>query len=146
VDFSTVANGATVVALLVAVWQLWLGRRASSGSALISLNESLRQAWLQVKDAVRKGDDKEIQYAFSDAMNLLEVACAAWEDCLFTGKTGLVMKQYLIELLTDIFSNKGPRDRIEKMRHAPGTFVHIRHFVRANFGQFRVPLPKWLVE
>jgi hypothetical protein len=117
-----------VIALFMTARQLWVGRRASSASALIALNESLRQAWLHFKNATTDADN---QYAFADVMNLLEIACAAREDGLFVGETGVVMNKYLLDILKAIGADVSAKARIKSMLGVPGTFVNLYRFVRA---------------
>lgn len=119
----------TFIALFVTARQLWLGRRASSAAALIAANESLRQAWLQFNAAAT---EDEIQYAFADVMNLLEIACAARRDGLFVGETGSVMSKYLEHILKAIAADTSARMRIEKMLDIPGTFEHVYQFLRSH--------------
>src|ERR1700730_11073730 len=80
------------VALYVTARQLFIGRRAASAGALIALSESFRQAWLQFSNA---GDEDAKQHTFADVMNLLESACAIFEDRLFVGRAGRLLEDYL---------------------------------------------------
>ena len=128
----------TFIALFMTARQLWAGRRAASATSLVSLNESLRQAWLHFRQAKPEDD---IQYAFSDVINLMEIACAASEDGLFVGETGKVMEKYLLDVLRAVAQNESAKARIEKMLEIPGTFEHLYRFVRANRNEIVIKLP-----
>jgi hypothetical protein len=69
------ANIATLIAVFIAAWQVRLGRKAASAGAFMTLNESLRQAWLHFSTVSDEGK----QHAFADVMNLLESACAIFD-------------------------------------------------------------------
>lgn len=128
----------TIVALLMTVWQLRAGRHGSSAASVVSLNESLRQAWLHFRSA---NGEEDIQYAFSDVINLLEIACAANEDGLFVGETGKIMKKYLVHVLQAVAQDASAKQRIEKMLEIPGTFQHIYRFVLSNRKDILIKLP-----
>jgi hypothetical protein len=143
--FSLLANLATLVALVptfialvMTARQLWAGRLASSATTLVALNESLRQAWLQFRRA--EGED-DVQYTFSDVMNLMEIACAAREDGLFVGETGDMMGKYLLHVLKAIAEDTSAKARIEKMLGVPGTFEHLYRFVRSHRKSIVIELP-----
>jgi hypothetical protein len=119
----------TVCALVVAVTQLFYGRRATSAGALINLNESFRQAWLQFSNA--QSDDAK-QHSFADVMNLLETACAIFEDKLFVGRSGRLLEDYLCHIFGLIEHSPDGKKRIETMMMTEKTFEHILRFVQCH--------------
>ena len=131
VDYlSAIANVVTVIGLPFAVVQFWAGRRAGSAAAFISLNESLRQAWIRYQNS--GDDDFETQASFADLMNLLETGCALHFDGVLSGNTGLLLKDYIIAVLRRIQHDQDARGRIEPMIDRPGTFKWLWKFYRAN--------------
>jgi hypothetical protein len=127
------------VALYVASRQLFDGRRAGSAGALIALNESFRQAWLQFSNA-QEEDAK--QHTFADVMNLLESACAIFEDKLFVGRAGDLLEDYLCHVFGLIGQSEDSRKRIEGMMLTDKTFEHILRFVqrhRDRIKNFNIP-------
>jgi hypothetical protein len=123
-----VAVALNVIALLMMARQLRTGRTAASAGALIALNESFRQAWLQFSQA----SEDWRQHTFSDIMNLLESACAIDEDKLFVGKGGKLLEDYLCHVLILIQQSDDARQRIERMMLTPLTFKHILKFIQRH--------------
>jgi hypothetical protein len=123
-----VAVALNVIALFVMARQLRTGRRAASAGALIALNESFRQAWLQFSQA----SEDWRQHTFSDIVNLLETACAIDEDKLFVGKGGKLLEDYLCHVLILIQQSDDARQRIERMMLTPLTFKHILNFIQRH--------------
>ncbi|MFO1099049.1 MAG: hypothetical protein U1E81_12500 [Xanthobacteraceae bacterium] len=121
-------------ALFVAARQLFDGRRASSAGALIALTESFRQAWLQFSNAI---DEDAKQHGFADIMNLLECACAIFDDALFFGRTGRLLEDYLCHVFILIGQSQDARKRIEAMMLTEKTFEHILHFLQTHRDRVR---------
>lgn len=129
----------TVGALVVTAWQLFVGRKAASAGALIALNESFRQAWLNFS---RAADDEARQHAFADVMNLLEAACAIFEDKMFIGRAGKLLEDYLCHVFILIRDSDDARERIQAMIVTEKTFEHIYNFLRSHRKQVRgIQLP-----
>ena len=129
----------TVVALFVAGRQLFHGRRAASAGSVIALNESFRQAWLQFRNA---GDEGTKYYTFADIMNLLEIACAIFEDKIFVGRGGRLLEDYLCDVFNLIEQSEDAKKRIESMIHGEKKFKHILVFLRCHQDQIkRLTLP-----
>jgi hypothetical protein len=128
----------TAVALLVAAQQLWAARRGTSAGAYIALNESFRQAWLHFSNV----DEQGKQHAFSDIMNLLESACAIFEDKIFIGKVGTLLEDYLCHVFILIQQSDDARNRIERMMVTYKTFAHIVRFIAHHRNQIHgITLP-----
>jgi hypothetical protein len=117
------------IALFVAARQLFDGRRAASAGALIALNESFRQAWLQFSKA---GEEDAKQHGFADVMNLLESACAIFEDKLFVGRAGRLLEDYLCHVFVLIAQSEDARKRIEALMLTEKTFEHILRFLQRH--------------
>lgn len=100
---SATANVATVIALVFTLLEFRSGRRAASASAVISINESFRQAWTRFLDA--PADDERRRYAaLADIANLVETGCALQEDAVFAGRSGELLENYLCYVLS-LFNN-----------------------------------------
>ena len=121
-----IALALNIVALYYAARQLWIGRRSGSAGALLTLNESFRQAWFVF---VQASDDDSKQHALSDVMNLLETACVIFEDGLFVGKSGKLLEDYLCHVFISIQHSADARARIPKMFTTGHTFDHIIRFL-----------------
>ena len=127
------------IALGYAARQLWVGRRGASAAALISLNESFRQAWLLFSNT---DNDDARQHAFADVMNLLEIACAIFEDNLFVGRSGRLLEDYLCHVFILIRDSEDALRRIEKLLLTPETFKHVLGFLQRHRGRIRgIQLP-----
>ena len=127
-------------ALYVAARQLFHGRRGTSAAALIALNESFRQAWLQFTNA---GTEDAKQHNLADVMNLLDLTCAIFEDRLFVGRGGQLLEDYLCDTLILIGQSQDARPRIEAMMMTEKTFEHVVRFLqrhRDRVKAFRVSL------
>ena len=92
-----------VAALYLAARQLRIGRTGASAGALIALNDSFRQGWLEFSFA---GDEARKHHAFADIMNLLKSTCAIFEDKLFVGKAGKLLEDYLCHVLILILGQR----------------------------------------
>jgi hypothetical protein len=132
---STVANVATVIALLIAVWQFAAGKRSSSGAAVITLNEAFRQAWARFLDM--PGDDPRRYGAFCDVANLVESACALHEDKVFTGRSGRLLERYLVAILRVFQGDPAARGWLARMLHDTDTFEHMGRFVSRHRVEIR---------
>lgn len=122
-----------LVGLGVAIWTLWAARRAASAAAVIPLNEAFRQAWLHF---VKASDDDEKQYAFADILNLLELACAIYQDKLLVAKGGKLLEDYVLHALKLIERNNSLRPTIEQLMVTPLTFKHIADFLQQHRSEF----------
>ncbi len=134
-----VAVALTAIALFVTACQLRIGRRASSAGAFIALNESLRQAWLHFSNA----DEAGKQYAFTDVVNLLESACAIFDERIFVGKVEKLLEDYLCHVFILIQESDDARRRIEHhMMLTDKTFEHIVKYLRQHHKRIsRIQLP-----
>jgi hypothetical protein len=117
------------VALFLAAWQIKIGRSGASAGALIALNESFRQAWLQFTNA---SNDDAKHHAFADVVNLLETACAVFKDKLFVGSTRELLKSYLCEVFVLIENSEDGRRRLESLFTTPDTFKHMVGFLSTH--------------
>jgi hypothetical protein len=103
-------------------------RRASSAGAFIALNESFRQTWLHFSNI----DEVGKQYAFADVINLLEPACAIFDEKIFVGKVATLLEDYLCHVFILIQESDDARGRIEHMMMTHKTFEHIVKFLRQH--------------
>jgi hypothetical protein len=126
-----------VLAVVYAAGQLKVARRAAAGASLIPLAESFRQAWLQFRQAA---DEPAKQHTFADIMNLLEVACAIFEDGLLIGGAGKLLEDYLCHVFAMLNRSPDAQQRIERMVHTAKTFEHIGKFLRSHREQIREDL------
>jgi hypothetical protein len=133
------ANIATLIAVFIAAWQVRLGRKAASAGAFMTLNESLRQAWLHFSTVSDEGK----QHAFADVMNLLESACAIFDEKIFVGKVKTLLEDYLCHVFILIQESDDARERIEQhMMLTDKTFEHIGKFLRQHRKRInRIQLP-----
>lgn len=122
-----------LLALFAAFRQLWLSQRTSSVSALLSLQDSLRECWIAYLTA--PAENREL--AFGELCNTIEFACAALHDRVFVGEARRVLKDYLIEILKIIDKQDFMRDAMLGLRLNPGTFSNISRFLTKNRRQFR---------
>ena len=128
----------TAVALFLTARQLRIGRRASSAGAFIALNELFRQAWLHFSNI----DEAGKQYAFADVMNLLDSACAVFDEKIFVGKVATLLEDYLCHVFILIQESDDARERTEQMMMTPKTFEHIVRFLRQHRKRIdRIQLP-----
>jgi hypothetical protein len=124
-----IALPVTSIALIVAAVQLFYGRKAASGGALIALFESFRQVWLQFSNAKDEGAK---QHTFADVMNLLNMSCAIFDDNLFVGRSGRLLEFYLCHVFGLIEQSDDAKKRIQPMIMTEKTFEHILNFIRGH--------------
>lgn len=132
----------TAIALFFTARQLRIGRRAASAGAFIALNESFRQAWLHFRN-IDEADEAGKQYAFADVMNLLETACAIFDEKIFVGKVATLLEDYLCHVFILIQESDDARERIEQhMMLTDKTFEHIGKFLGQHRKRInRIQLP-----
>jgi hypothetical protein len=135
---TVVALPPSIVAVLYAARQLTLGRRATSAGAVVPLNESLRQAWLQFKGANNEAD---VRYAFADIANLLELGCAIFHDRLLVGRVGELLEEYLCGIFRMIQTNNDAHQRMVTLLQTEQTFKNIVEFLAKHRREVQLELP-----
>jgi hypothetical protein len=120
-------------AVLIALWQISLSKRASSVSALVALHEALRACWRDylTADAERKS------LVFGDLCNAIEVGCAALTDRMLFGESKRVLEAYLLSTLKIIERHDVERAQFIELLQEPKTFINIHVFLRRRRRQFR---------
>jgi hypothetical protein len=121
----------TVLSIAVAWRAIRRSNKNSSAATLVTIYEGFRQAWLRF---INIKDDDRGQYELSELMNLVELACAVYEDRSFVGVTKELMRDYLRSSLWLLCDNQAAQERIPVMVDSPDTFKYIRKFLgsRAN--------------
>jgi hypothetical protein len=113
-----------IAALGVSLYAIGRSNKNSSAAILVSLYDSLRQAW----DRFLKAEGDQRQYEFAELMNLLELACAIHSDRSLVGAPKQLIVNYLEDLLPVILKNQDAFQRIAGMRKGPETFKYISRF------------------
>jgi hypothetical protein len=82
---------------------------------------------------------------FADVMNLLESACAIFDEKLFVGKVGRLLEDYLCHVFILIQQSDDARTRIERLMMTERTFEHIVKFLQRHRESIKgiiLPVPR----
>ncbi|MBN8968585.1 MAG: hypothetical protein J0G95_09005 [Rhizobiales bacterium] len=115
-----------IFAILYAARQLSLARRAGSAGSVIALNDSLRDCW---KHFTNSSDSIQRTYAFADLANALELACAAYHDEVFFGRTADILENYLLRVFRLIEKNDDARKMMAELIQTNTTFRNTVDFL-----------------
>lgn len=118
----------SAIALLVGAWQLWLARKSTSLQTLVSLHESFRQAWLLVQASSGPARD----HAVHDVWNLIEMACAAFNEGLMGGRAASLLREFIIHQLILFEGQEAFRSIMLAAQQTPDTFSEIVLFSKRN--------------
>ncbi len=139
------ANVSTVIALtLTVVGLIYAGRQFSHGrrapaAALLTIQESFRQAWARFVDVPEGAADR--RYAtLSEVMNLIEIGCALHEEQIFVGRVAEMFEGYLCDVLALINDSPSAKALVEQMLHDRVTFEHILAFVAAHRERVKIKI------
>jgi hypothetical protein len=110
------------IALSIAAWQAVLSRRAVSAQVVLATTDAFARAWDKVATAT---DPKA---AFGDLVNLMEAACAVYHDGMLTGRSGKLLRAYLVNVLEQFDSSQGAREALVQLLQTDDTFDELRLF------------------
>ena len=123
--------GALVVnifAFLSAAWAIHRQTHALDLSSYFQFTEQFSNKWREFKNAEKK--DKEFE--FVEVLNLLETASHLYNRRIIHGATRNMVRDYLREVIRDVFQNEYAKEVISKNYSGPDTYAHIRQFARSN--------------
>jgi hypothetical protein len=127
------ADAVTVIGLPLAVWALFSSRRdyqfaraATSAATLLSLQESFRTIWNEMRAAAIP-EDYDFHYA--ELVNLIESACTLHAENLMHGKSREMLEAYLDQVIDILESDPQASQRLERLISHETTFSAIREYV-----------------
>lgn len=123
----------TLVALVVSGFAIVRANNTISGSTIIALSEAFRQAWDRYLNA--KPDQKS--YELAELMNLLEIACAIYDEWSLSGNARRLMFDYLQRNLSALVKHEQINAEIEKLLQDKETFFFIKKFLRKNGAELK---------
>lgn len=108
----------------------------ASAAMLVTLSEAFRSAWDRVLEAIKTNREnpstEDTRYkAFSELLNIFEVACAIINERSIAGFSKRMIHQYLVESLGLIVVNDYAKGQIPKMLTDETTFEHIKAFIKS---------------
>jgi hypothetical protein len=128
------ADVVTVIGLPLAVWALFVSRRdyqfaraATSAATLLSLQESFRTIWSEMRGAAAMPEDYDFHYA--ELLNLIEAACTVHAENLMQGKSREMLEAYLDQVIEILESDPQASQRLERLISHETTFSAIREYV-----------------
>jgi len=125
-------------ALVVSAFAIVRANNTTSGATLVSLNEAFRQAWVRYFDS-KEPDEKS--YELAELLNLLEIACAVYDEWSLSGNARKLVFDYLYRNLSDLIKHKEISAQIEKLLQDKDTFFFIKKFLRKNGAELKmIPL------
>lgn len=122
----------SVAAFAVALYAIWRANNTASASTYVALNEALREAWSRFF----KAQKEEKEAALADLLNLFEIACAIRLEGSLSGNSGILISQYLNDILRKLVTNPYTRENVKPLLVDRGTFC----FVKRYLNEKRYPL------
>ena len=92
------------------------------------LLERISGAWRRFRDA----EEKHRDFEFTEILSLTEAMCHLYNKRCFHGTTRIMVKDFLSDMLPDLFENVYARGVIQSSRHNRKTYSEIRRFAYAN--------------
>lgn len=86
------------------------------------------QAWDNYLD---EENGEKLALRMSNILSLIETSSAIYFDAAMTGKSGVLMEEYLRDILCHIAERDDLVDEVHSMRHSPTTFVFLDRFIDA---------------
>lgn len=120
--------GLLAVAIATLLWTALSIRRqaqASDFGSYLQLTERFANAWRRFRDAE---DDETRDFEFGEVLNLIEGTCHLYNSGTIHGATREMIRDYLREVLADVFNDKYAKERISNSFSGPDTYFHIRRF------------------
>lgn len=115
-----------ILALLYTARTLKEETRSRDFENYFALMERFATAWRRFGDA---NDDMRV-FEFNELMNLFEATCHLYVKNVVRGATREMIRDYLREMLPDIFGDERAKQMIDDALSDAGTFIHIRMFAR----------------
>lgn len=103
--------------------------QASDFSSYLQLTQRYANAWRAFRDA-DQGARKEFE--FVEVLNLSEGTCHLYNSGAIHGATRDMIRDYLNEVLREMFRGEHTKERIEQSLSGPDTYSQIRRFARNN--------------
>ena len=97
-------------------------------SSYFKFTEKFANKWRKFKNA----DEKDKEFEFVEVLNLLETASHLYNRRIIHGATRNMVRDYLREVIRDVFQNEYAKEVISKNHSGPDTYAHIRQFARSN--------------
>lgn len=127
----------SLAALAVSAFAILRANTTTSGSTIVSLSEAFRQAW----DRYFKAEPDQKSYELAELLNLLEIACAVYDEWSLSGNARKLTFDYLRRVLSLIIEHKEISAEIEKLLQDKDTFFYIKKFLRKNGTELKmIPL------
>ena len=134
-----VALTSLIVALASLVVSYYAIRKSdinASAAMLVTLSEAFRSAWDRVLEAIKSNREspsaEDTRYkAFSELLNIFEVACAIINEKSIAGFSKQIIHNYLVDSLGLIVANDYAKSQIPKMLTDETTFEHIKSFIKS---------------
>lgn len=125
-------------ALAVAWHAVLRSNQNSSASTFVTLNEGFREAWDRLFEARRQHPpaadqpdaiDLDVQYRFSELMNLFELACALHHEKSLVGVSRELAEEYIAHVLQHISDDATSFKMMEAALDTPTTGKYIWKFI-----------------
>lgn len=128
----------SLVALAVSIFAIIRANNTTSGSTIVSLNEAFRQAWDRY---FNPKTPEQKPYELAELMNLLEIACAVYDEWSLSGNARELVFDYLQRNLSLLIGHKEINAEIERLLQDKETFLFIRKFLRKNGTRLNATIP-----
>jgi hypothetical protein len=118
-----------LAALLYAIIQFSLARRAGSAATVIPLFDGFRDCWVAYRGSKTESDRN---FYFAELVNTLEVACAISRDRVLAGATQYVLEQYIVSVFQLIEGSPDALKSLTGLSQTSETFENIFWFIKLH--------------
>lgn len=125
------------VALLVAWYAIGRANKTTSAATLVALNEGFRNGWVRYVSANEELKTPEL----AELLNLLEIACALFQEGSVSGNSAGLLREYLNGALRILAADVATSARIGALLQDTSTFSFIRRFLKLNHSVPHVTIP-----
>lgn len=118
-----------LVALVVSLMALHRSDRTGSAGTLVSLYDSIAEAWRRFLQA---GTDSDQSFELAELLNRLEVACALSLGQGIHGASKELLDDYVENSLIAIVGDPGASKSLGRLQDKPTTFKYLDRFIRGR--------------
>ena len=138
---SIAANIATVVSVGLVLFQMRKDGRNSSAAVVLTICGNVRK---EIEGLASKSHHaindalSDFEVAFRNLLNEIELASAIVLDGAASGKSGLVVRDLLLDILKTLQNETGLLELVGRAIHSPNTYGNMRLFIKKHKKQLKL--------
>ena len=133
--FSTIANGITALAAIVALAFAWIqvgqAARTRDLEFLNNQRELIGDHWRKARDAYST-DLKSGKFEFGELLDCYERTCFALNRLAFGSKTYNFFRDHILEVILNITDDEFMSNEMNQLRSGPRTYSEMQKFIDRN--------------